>query len=72
MDAFATANDDADLLGQLIPTEEAAKLLRQKPQTLAVWRSKGRGPRYYVVGRRVFYTPPDLADYVSKQLREPA
>ena len=56
-------------------TREAAAYLADlgtpyTPGTLAVWRSKGRGPRYRKISRRVFYMPADLENFASGQVVE--
>jgi hypothetical protein len=33
------------------------------PTTLQFWRHKGRGPRYFKVGRRIVYARADLDDF---------
>lgn len=47
---------------------EAAKLLRRDPQTLAQWRSHGRGPVFYRDGRRIFYLRRDIDAYLGAQM----
>ena len=39
---------------------EAAELLGVKPQTMAVWRCKGTGPRYFRSGSNVRYDRADI------------
>jgi helix-turn-helix protein len=48
---------------------EAAAFLRVEPQTLANWRSKGIGPVYARIGRRVVYTLADLIAFVHANRR---
>jgi len=55
----------------LVDDDEAAKRLLQKPSTLASWRATGRGPPFYKVGRRVFYHPRDLRDWLTEQRQVP-
>lgn len=57
--------------GELIPSDEAAKQLRQKPATLVAWRNQNRGPAYFRIGRRVFYAPADIARFIATQRHEP-
>lgn len=38
--------------------------------TLEVWRSRGVGPRYRKVGRKVFYDPKDLMAFAQGQVVE--
>jgi hypothetical protein len=40
-----------------LSNERTAEILGVRPQTLATWRSKGRGPMFRKSGRRVEYTP---------------
>ncbi len=58
--------DDAGL-----SEEEAAAILRKKPETLATWRSQGRGPRYRKNGRHIEYTPRFLKEYLAACVRTP-
>jgi hypothetical protein len=53
---------------QLVEAVEAAKLLHIKPQTVAAWRSEGRGPKYIKVGRRVFYLRSHLGLYLAARV----
>ena len=48
-------------------TDEAAEFLGVKPNTLEVWRTKHRGPRYAKIGSRVLYDPDDLEDFFSSR-----
>jgi hypothetical protein len=57
---------------ELVPSEGAAALIRVKPETLANWRSKGRGPRYVKIGRACFYIRGDLAAWLAAQVVDPA
>jgi hypothetical protein len=46
-------------------TEEAARYLRKEPGTLAGWRSKGEGPKFYTVNDKfIRYHVDDLDAYV--------
>ena len=55
----------------LVDDDEAARRLRQKTSTLASWRTTGRGPPFYKVGRRVFYHPHDLRGWLIEQRQIP-
>jgi hypothetical protein len=44
---------------------EAAAYLRIRPNTLAVWRCKQRGPQYIKLGSRVIYDPDDLDAFMT-------
>ncbi|MDO5683550.1 MAG: helix-turn-helix domain-containing protein [Propionibacteriaceae bacterium] len=49
--------------------EEVADRLRTSVETLRYWRSIGKGPKSYKVGRRVLYDPDDL-DLWLAQVKE--
>lgn len=40
---------------EMMTTHDVAALLAVSPQTLAIWRSKGRGPDYMKFGKVVRY-----------------
>jgi len=44
---------------------EAAAFLRVAPSTLRFWRMKGRGPRWYKLGKRIFYDRSDLEAFIE-------
>ena len=64
----AAATIDPD---ELLTSDEAATLLRQKPATLAAWRSEKKGPAWQKIGRGCFYRRVDIAAYIGSQRREP-
>ena len=43
-----------------LTTAQAAKYLKQSPNTLKQWRNQGRGPAYEKRGRSIFYKAEDL------------
>jgi hypothetical protein len=51
--------------------EETAEILRVKVQTLAVWRSKGTGPRYRKIGKTVEYTDEFIREFQDACVRVP-
>lgn len=52
---------------ELLTTDEAARLLAMKPQTLRKWRVDGTGPKYVRVGARaVRYTRRALNAYIEE------
>jgi predicted site-specific integrase-resolvase len=53
----------------LLNSSEAAEILRIKPQTLAVWRQRGDGPRFRKVGSAVRYHPADISDFIERAAR---
>jgi len=57
----------------LVSTTEAARVLGVQKQTLAVWRLRGRGPRYVRFGGhrgRVVYDVGDLEEWISARKYE--
>lgn len=51
----------------LLTISEAAGRLRTPVSTLRHWRLVGKGPRSFTIGRRVFYTADDIAEYIAAQ-----
>jgi hypothetical protein len=60
---------DPDDIG--LSDQETAPLLDVTPETLATWRSQGRGPRYRKDGRAVRYTPRFIREYLNSIVRTP-
>lgn len=56
---------------ELLDAGEAAKLLRQRPQTLAAWRCEKRGPEYLKVGKSVFYRRSAISAWLAGQIVTP-
>jgi hypothetical protein len=56
---------------ELVPSDETAKLLNVKPQTMVTWRHEGKGPRYLKIGRSVFYRRSDIRAYLGALLTDP-
>lgn len=56
----------------LIDESEAARILRQEPRTLTVWRCTGKGPRFLKIGRRVFYRPQWINEFLTACEVDPA
>jgi excisionase family DNA binding protein len=56
---------------ELIPNDEAARILGVKPQTPVMWRHEKRGPAYLKVGRLVYYRRADIARWLAAQIRDP-
>jgi predicted DNA-binding transcriptional regulator AlpA len=54
---------------ELVTTEVAAKVVGLSPQTLAILRVGGGGPRYVKLGRSVRYDPEDLAEWIEVNKR---
>jgi excisionase family DNA binding protein len=51
-------------------TEEAAKRLNVKPETLEAWRCRGGGPAFLKLGKAVRYRESDLDAYEASRLRQ--
>ena len=49
---------------QLLTIEETARLLRLPVSTLFMLKAKGRAPLSIKIGRRVFFTPEAIEDYL--------
>lgn len=45
---------------KMVSTIEAGSLFSTSPGSLANWRSQGRGPRFFKIGRKILYSLPDL------------
>jgi hypothetical protein len=60
---------DPDDVG--LSDKRTAEILGVLPETLATWRSQGRGPRYRKSGRRVEYTPRFIKEYQQTCVRTP-
>lgn len=50
-------------------TQEVAERLRLSEGTLANWRTKGEGPRYVKLGRKVLYSVAEVDAYEQRQSR---
>jgi hypothetical protein len=48
-----------------------AAILNVKEETLATWRSQGKGPRYRKSGRSIEYTPRFIREYQQACERTP-
>lgn len=53
---------------RLVSTEEAARLLNRKAQTLRKYRVTGEGPPY-IPGKRVLYDTADLVEWANAKKR---
>lgn len=66
-----------DTLGEPRPSargmreREAAVYVGVAPKTLANWRSAGKGPRFYKLGRMIVYRREDLDRYFEEHLQAP-
>jgi excisionase family DNA binding protein len=50
-------------------TEQAAKYLDLKPETLEAWRCRGGGPLFVKLGKAVRYRQQDLDAFLSARVR---
>ena len=67
-EAAATADDEIIIGGRrLIGERRVAKMLGRHPRTLERWRTKGKGPAFTTVGRKVFYEPNDLQEWIDRR-----
>lgn len=55
---------------QYLDTEGAAEFTSISAVQLAEWRSRGGGPRYIKMGRKVLYAVRDLREFVEAFGRE--
>lgn len=62
----------APIAPALLDTEQAAAHLNMQPQTLRVWRTQGKGPRFVRIGRHVRYQMGQLDAFIEAQTVDPA
>ncbi|MDL2313635.1 helix-turn-helix domain-containing protein [Desulfovibrio sp. OttesenSCG-928-C14] len=55
------------MAGKKLGNDEAADFLGVKPNTLEVWRTKKKGPKYSKIGSRVLYDVNDLEEYFASR-----
>jgi predicted DNA-binding transcriptional regulator AlpA len=58
-------------IAKLMDTAEAAVYLRLATQTLAKWRSQGRGPSFVRLGGSVFYRLSELDQFIEAGVTAP-
>jgi hypothetical protein len=56
-------------LDRLLTTEQTAEVFGITQNTLEKWRVFGRGPKFVRVGRRIRYSPTDIAAYLAESTR---
>lgn len=54
---------------ETLSTEEAGEYLHLSPKTLETMRSRGGGPPYVKLGRRVLYRKRDLEEWLASKVR---
>jgi hypothetical protein len=57
----------SSVLQPLLDSSKVARLLGIEVETLAAWRRKNYGPRWYRLGRNVRYTETDLRLWMNGQ-----
>jgi Helix-turn-helix domain len=57
---------------EYLDTNEAAPIIKTKPQTMAAWRSRGQGPKYVKFGKLVRYTRSHLRQYARDNTVSPS
>lgn len=55
---------------EFMTTKEVADTLGIKKNTLALWRMKGFGPKYYKLGRSVRYKKADVEDWIDENISQ--
>lgn len=55
--------------GLLDTTDFASRLKDTSPRTIERWRTKGTGPKFIRVGRRVLYRPEAIERWLDQQTR---
>jgi Helix-turn-helix domain len=60
-----------NIFEDLLPEDDAAAALHQKPGTLRQWRWQHKGPSYIRIGKRIFYRKTVLAAFVEALERNP-
>ncbi len=57
--------------GRRFHDPEAAEYLGLSASTLPAWRTRGKGPRFHKLGRRVVYFESDLVEYLDARAVDP-
>ena len=55
----------------MLTSKTVAERLQVGVQTLAKWRSEGKGPRYVQLGRSIRYRAADIDEFVERSITEP-
>jgi predicted site-specific integrase-resolvase len=55
------------LIEPLLDSSKVARLLGVEVATLAAWRRRGYGPRWYRIGKQVKYAEADLRGWMDAQ-----
>ena len=54
-------------LARYLNHDQAAESLGIKPITLYQWRTKGQGPPFFKIGKRIWYDPDDVDRWIRTQ-----
>lgn len=55
-------------LDSALSSRKAAEFLATTPGVLAVWRSRGDGPPYARIGRKIVYRVRDLNEFLAERV----
>ena len=61
-----------ELSGILTEREAAAMIVDLRPQTLAKWRLRRKGPKYLKLGGKIRYRVIDIEQWMQASLVDPA
>lgn len=64
-----SSSPDGEVATYLLTTQQAAQYLSLEPQTLEVWRGRGKGPTFVKIGALVRYERRELEAYVERNRR---
>jgi predicted DNA-binding transcriptional regulator AlpA len=59
------ADDD-----EIKTSNEVADRLKIKPKTLSEWRSAGKGPKFFRVGRTIRYRESEIRSWLESQSKD--
>lgn len=45
-------------------TRDSAKILGRSPQTLMIWRKKGKGPAFTIINGNIYYKLHNIVDWL--------
>jgi excisionase family DNA binding protein len=70
MEPVAPTRTEAGERRPMATTDEVAAYLNLPPQTLKLWRHKGKGPKFIKAGKHVRYRWPDVERWEADELRQ--
>lgn len=62
-------SDKQERTKDFMSTAETAGKLGVAEPTLRTWRARGKGPRYYQMGRMIRYRPKDVEEWMNRNYR---